>query len=248
MLSGRINNVFVGGAYIGDQVIYIAKALEKNNGTCYTFEPNSDSFQLLKENCELNQLSNVVFNNKGLWHEDKILTFVGDDSHASSKEVSSIEEEGFEAVSINNYCKENNIESVDLIMLDLEGGELNVLKGADKFLLLKETDAPIIIFEIHSAYVNWNHGLEETDIGKYLIDRGYFLYCIRDFQSNYPMNTNKIELIPAKTAILDGPDHGFNMIAVKNKDVLVSKQIVFCDNVSPKLLLHRDKTIHFPVH
>lgn len=145
LLSNNAKNVFVGGAYIGDQVIYIAKELQKDNGTCHTFEPNTDSFNLLKENCNLNNLTNVICNNKGLWYENKRLVFVGDDSHASSKEVESIDEVGFEAVSINNYCSENNIDIVDLIMLDLEGGELNVLKGASRFLSSKVT-APNIIF------------------------------------------------------------------------------------------------------
>jgi len=248
LLSQKSQNVFVGGAYIGDQVIYIAKELQSHNGTCYTFEPNTDSFNLLKDNCELNNLDNVIFNNKGLWYEDKHLIFVGDDSHASSKEAESSAENGFEAVSLNNYCSEYNIDNIDLIMLDLEGGELNVLKGADRFLTMSYDKAPIVIFEIHSSYVDWSNGLEQTDIGEYLTSRGYFLYSIRDFQSNYPMSGNKIELISSHTTILDGPDHGFNMIAVKNKNILKNDNIVFCENLSPKLLLHRDKSIHFPIN
>lgn len=248
LLSKNIKNVFVGGAYIGDQVIYIAKELQHHQGICYTFEPNTDSFNLLKDNCELNHLDNVVFNNKGLWHEDKTLIFVGDDSHASSQEAEACDEHGFEAVALNNYCTKNNISNIGLIMLDLEGGELNVLKGADKFLEMSEDLAPIVIFEIHSSYVDWNNGLEKTDIGEYLTLRGYSLYSIRDFQSNYPMGDSKIELVSAKTTILDGPAHGFNMIAVKNKKILENDNIVFHENLSPKLLLHRDKKIHFPIN
>jgi FkbM family methyltransferase len=248
-LSKNMKNVFVGGAYIGDHVVYIAKELESNNGRCYTFEPNVDSFNLLKDNCLLNSLSNVEFNNKGLWCEDKRLVFVGNDSHASSREAElSDEGEGFEAVSINKYCKDHNIEKIDLIMLDLEGGELNVLRGADKFLEMSKNDAPVVVFEIHSSYVDWKDGLVRTDIGAYLDLKGYSLYSIRDFQSNYPMSGRKIELISANTTLLDGPEHGFNIIAIKNEKILDDKNIVFLENLSPKLLLHRDKKYHFPIN
>jgi len=249
ILSRNSKTVFVGGAYIGDQVVYIAKELTRNpDAKCYAFEPNLDSFCLLKDNCKLNNFNNIIINNKGLWYDNKKLAFVGNDSHAFSKEVDYLEDEGFDAVSINNYCLENNIFEIDLIMLDLEGGELNVLKGADNFLEMSSKKAPTIIFEIHSSYVNWKNGLQKTNIGEYLTEKGYFLYSIRDFQSNYPMQGCKIELIPAETTILDGPKHGFNMIAVKDESLLEHKHIVFCDNLSPKLLLHRDKKIHFPLH
>jgi FkbM family methyltransferase len=247
MLSKTSKNVFVGGAYIGDHVVYIAKELLEKNGKCHTFEPNTDSFNLLKENCKLNKLDNVVFNNKGLWYENKKLVFVGDDSHASSQELNSDSETGFDAVSINNYCKDQNVATVDLIMLDLEGGELNVLKGASDYLSLDKNLAPIIIYEIHSSYSDWSNGLEKSEICSYLIDNGYSLYSIRDFQSNYPMKNKKIELIPVKSTIIDGPSHGFNMIALKDKSILNNENIVLCENVSPKLLLHRDKKLHSPI-
>lgn len=245
LLSKNSKNVFVGGAYIGDQVIYIAKELQKNSGICHTFEPNTDSFNLLTENCILNNLNNVVFNNKGLWYENKKLVFVGNDSHASSKEIGSSEDVGFDAVSINNYCIENKIDRVDLIMLDLEGGELNVLKGTSDFLS-SETTAPNIIFEIHSSYVDWSKGLEKTEIGEYLVKYGYKLFSIRDFQSNVKVDS-KIELIPANRTYLEGPEHGFNMLAIKDLKTIDNNDIIICNDVSPKLLLHRDKKIHFPV-
>ena len=132
-------------------------------------------------------------------------------------------------------------------MIDLEGGEYNALMGASEFIKKDKESAPIIIFEIHNNYVDWSNGLEETDICKYLINNGYYLYSIRDFQSNYDMKEKKIELIPAKLTYLKGPKHGFNMIAVKNTNLLNNRNIVFVENVSPKLLLHRDKKLHYPI-
>lgn len=248
LLCSTSKSAVVGGAYIGDQVVYIGKSLQQNDGICYAFEPNRDSYNLLQTNCSLNNLTNVVSIQKGLWYQKKNLTFVGEDSHASSAEANKDSTYTFEATSINSYCEENNVNSIDLIMLDLEGGELNVLKGATNFLKKDSNSAPIVIFEIHKSYVDWSNGLEKTDIGVFLMEHGYHLFAIRDFQSNYPMVNKKIELIPAQSVILDGPSHGFNMIALKNLELLNNQNIQILQNLSPKLLLHRDKKIHYPLN
>lgn len=104
----------------------------------------------------------------------------------------------------------------------------------------------ISFFEIHSSYVDWSKGLESTEIGAYLIDNGYSLFSIRDFQSNVKVDS-KIELIPASKTYLKGPEHGFNMLAIKDLSVLKNENIQILENISPKLLLHRDKKMHAPL-
>ena len=75
-------------------------------------------------------------------------------------------------------------------MLDIEGSEFQVLKGAK--LLLGEKNPPNIIFEVHRKYVNWDKGLEKTKICKFLIIRGYTIFAIRDFQSNVSLKNKLI--------------------------------------------------------
>jgi hypothetical protein len=64
------------------------------------------------------------------------------------------------------------------------------------------------------------------------------------------MHDKPIELIPAHTAYLEGPPHGFNMLAVKNPDSLIADDKMFkvVPGVSPKLLRHRDPKIHAPIY
>ena len=131
-------------------------------------------------------------------------------------------------------------------MLDIEGGELNALKGGESFLSKPASEAPDLIFEVHRHYVDWSEGLENTDILRFLNCHGYHVFAIRDYQDNVDLSGYPIELIPPAKCVLDGPPHGFNMVAVKNLERLNNPMIRYVENVSPKLLRHRDPRLHAP--
>ena len=64
-------------------------------------------------------------------------------------------------------------------MMDVEGNELNVLKGAKNLLKINCVDN--IIFEIHSNYVDWKKGLKNTPIIKLLLRNNFYIfhtYCL----------------------------------------------------------------------
>ncbi len=245
-LSANAKTVVIGGAYVGDQAILIAKKISTQHGTCHVFEPNEHSFHFLRRNAELNHLTNLHFNNSGLWHKSAFIRLVGDDSHAYPEEVTDSSDR-IRAVSINDYGKENHLDKIDLIMLDTEGGEFAALNGADDYLKQPMATAPNIVFEIHRHYIDWSQGLEETEIVKYLKSFGYHIYAVRDFQSNYPMKGKPVELIPLSTVYLEGPPHGFNMLAIKNEKIISDPLFKIVEGVSPKLLLHKDPRLHHPV-
>ncbi len=132
-------------------------------------------------------------------------------------------------------------------MLDIEGGEFAALRGASHYLNQPVGEAPHLIFEVHRNYVDWSDGLENTEIIKYLRNKGYSLYAIRDYQSNMPMGDQPIEIIRPEDIYLDGPPHGFNMLGTKDERILDPKLFRFCSGVSPKLLTHRDPQLHQPL-
>lgn len=244
-LASKARQVIVGGAYIGDQAILIAKKIKKHGGTCHVFEPDAHSFYFLKRNAALNELDNIEFNNLGLWNRETYIDLIGDDSHAYPKETT--DHSAIRATSIREYALKKNIERIDLIMLDQEGGEFPSLKGANDFLRHPAEIAPNIIFEVHRHYVDWTKGLEATEIVDYVRSLGYLLYAIRDFQSNHPMRQKPVELIPLNTVYLEGPPHGFNLFGFKNKELLNDTLFKIVEGVSPKLLLHKDPKLHHPI-
>lgn len=238
-LSKDAEHAVIGGAYFGDQAIPVAHAL-RGRGVCHAFEPNREMAAMLERNAALNALDNVRVHPLALWSEDGVfLQFVGDDAYASTVAADS----GVPTTTIDAYARANGIDRVGLIMLDLEGGELHVLRGAEEQL---SRHAPHVVFEVHRSYVDWSQGLHNTDIARYLTSFGYTLFAIRDFQSNYDLSGRPVELVPVETAYLEGPPHGLNLLAIRDTSLLDGEQFAIVPNVSSKLLLHRDPKLHHP--
>ena len=241
-LSREAKNVIIGGAYFGDQALPIAKQIEEHAGTVHAFDLNEVQISVLNENLALNNLKNVKTVLKGLWKDSNTflnLSETDDLAFASPSDDSN----SSNTITIDEYVEESGIDRVDLIMLDIEGSELNVLTGAEK-QLRRESGYPNIVFEIHSSYVDWSEGLDKTPIAKFLKSFGYKLYSVRDFQGNYDMQGKAIELIKPEYTVLDGPAHGFNMLAVKDETLLNNSIFKMCDNVSPKYIIHKTPTLH----
>ena len=242
-LARAATNVIVGGAYIGDHAAFIARAIA-DTGTVHAFEPSSHSFDRLLHHLTINNLDNVVAHRLGLWDtSDVALQLEGDLALASS--VPMIDPaNAFNSLSIDDYVSSENLGSVELIMLDTEGGEENALLGARQTIA---RDSPNIVFEIHRNFVDWTNGLENTSIVTFLTAQGYEVFAIRDFHNNYPMAGMPIEIVPVKHVYLDGPPHGFNVLATKDPDLIARLQLKLVKDVSPKLLLERDPALHLPL-
>jgi len=242
LLLGK-EDVIIGGAYFGDQAIILAKSIE---GVCHCFEVSSEEIEMLKLNALNNNLSNLEFNQLALWSkDDKLLALIGSDSHAGCKEVdNTYNGETFKTITIDSYAKGKKL---GLIMLDIEGGELEALKGAKSFLEKSISEAPSLMFEIHREYVDWSSGLENTEIANFLKSFGYSLFGIRDYQSNVDMKGRPVEIVPIDDIYLQGPPHGFNVLAIKDKSLIKKHGLKICPGVSPKLLFHRDPKIHQPL-
>ncbi len=238
----RKNDMLVGGAYFGDHAILVAKNIASHGRKVHCFEPNTDQAGILMENIQLNQLSNLEVNHKGLWSKSNSwLKLEGFDSFASAVQATK-EEDGFETTTIDDYCASKG-RHLGLIQLDIEGGEFAALQGAQKTLT---EDGPDIVFEIHRHYVDWSNGLENTAIVNHLMNLGYKVYAVRDFNSHYDMENKPVELIPAREVYLEGPPHGFNMLALRDPLRLQNPFYRIVEGVSPKLLAHKDPALHHP--
>lgn len=246
-LARGARHVVFGGAYFGDQAILVAHALGAD-GTCHAFEPDSAQGEMLARNAALNGLLNVRVHDAALWSPGTSrLRIVGDDALASTAELEDDDRhEAVTATSIDAYLDAAGIGSVGLIALDVEGGELPVLRGAAQRLAQPPGAAPSLVFEVHRSYVDWSMGLHNTDICQYLAAHGYATFAVRDYQSNVDMRGRPIELIPPESAYLEGPPHGFNMVAVKDLAQLQGECFRVRHGVSPKLLRHRDPALHHP--
>lgn len=245
-LARKTRSAVIGGGYIGDHAVLVARAMLAAGGVCHAFEPNPESAQLMRRNAANNGVTNLQVSELGLWNRDDVrLELVGNDSHAHPV-VGNDAKAGFAGIRLDSYGEANRLQSLGLLMLDIEGGEQAALEGAAGFLARGKTEAPAVVFEVHRSYVDWSNGLEKTAIVRLMMDAGYKVFAIRDFQSNVPMAGCLIELLPPETTCLEGPPHGFNMLAVKDQGVLDPAVFRLCKDKSPKLLLHKDPKLHHP--
>lgn len=143
------------GGNKGDYTLMLKKSFPKANIT--TFEPNPNTFKKLKENIKD---SNTLIN-KGVGEENGELNLFFDSNNNTSVQASSNPEilkqiantndltsVKIDIIKLDDFVKEAQI---DLLKIDVEGFELEVLKGAKK--LLKENKIRIIQFEFNEVNV-----------------------------------------------------------------------------------------------
>jgi len=250
-LGTHASNVIVGGAYIGDQALLIAQAIAEKSpaGRVHAFEPMEGPFKRLLRNLEINGLRNVRAHRLGLWESsDEALRVEGLAGLAYSSAVQGDCATGtVPSITIDDYVACQGLRSVELLMLDTEGGEYPALRGATRLLSRPFPEAPHLVFEVHRSYVDWSNGLENTPIVCLVTSAGYTVFAIRDFHDNHSMANKPIEIIPVDKVYLEGPPHGFNLLATKDASLIGRLGLRVVENVSPKLLVDKDPTLHHPL-
>lgn len=243
-LAGNTSaDVLIGGAYFGDHAIVLGCQLQGSERKVHCFEPNASQAGMLKINAQLNGLDNLVIQQVGLWHEsNRHLRLDGFDSFANAV-VADDSPDSFPTVTIDDYCAAHG-RPIGVIMLDIEGAELSALLGASKVL---NSNRPAVVFEVHRDYVDWSVGLPNTPICRLLTQAGYTLFAVRDLNTHLDMKERPIELVPVDKVYLDGPPHGFNMLAVPDVTLVSGKLFRQIENVSPKLLRHKSPALHHPL-
>jgi FkbM family methyltransferase len=252
-LCRECTTVIVGGAYIGDQVIPMARAMERESvdGAIHAFEVSADKIAQLRRNLDLSGVGRVVVNRLALWDSSGCaLGVVGDFALARCEPLDGTDgamQEPVESITIDDYAQARGLD-VGLIKLDLEGGEERALRGAIKLLSSPPPRAPNLVFEVHRDYVDWSAGLGATSIVTLVRACGYAVYAIRDFHDNRSMAGRPVEIVPLESVYLEGPPHGFDLLATRDSSLVDRLGLVLVPGVSPKLLAHQDPVLHSPRH
>lgn len=139
------------GSNIG--LFSLAVASKYKDIKIYAFESDQETFNILKDNIQLNQLNNII----------PVKIALAD----YNREVS--------ATTIDNFLKANNIPGVDLMKIDIKGAELLLFQGAKN--LLFRSDAPIIFYE-SSSQLTERFGYHPIEIMWLLQDFGYLFFVL----------------------------------------------------------------------
>ena len=152
MAGSQKSIVFDIGANVGDYTIRVARTLG-DNAVIYSFEPLKAAFNTLCTN--IKGRVNVKVHNFGFGKVAARVPIYFDRSDSTLASlfprrmdhlgVDNSKSEEIEMRTLDDFCKENKISHIDLLKMDTEGGELDVLKGAE--IMLNSAAIDIIQFE-----------------------------------------------------------------------------------------------------
>ena len=152
------------GAHHGAYAILLGKLVQKKKGTIIAVEPNPSAFTILKKNVRKNNLGDTVKCESAAIME-RSGTFQFTDNEDQSRIVESVDPEAFkvEAMPLSSLLKKHSLATVDILIIDVEGAELNVLRS----IHWKECRFGRIFCELHPY--NWKHfGYSGTDMSEFL--------------------------------------------------------------------------------
>jgi len=176
------------GAHIGYYTLIASNKVGKR-GKVYAFEPDPKNFKLLKKNISENGCSNVALINSAVTLKGgQIKLFLNKENKGDHRAYDS--KDGRESISINSmkldeYFKNNK--KVDVIKMDIQGGEFKALKGG---LNLLSHNKRIKIF---SEF--WPMGLRLNNDSP----KEYLNLLIKNKFKIFQISEEKEKLIPVKT-------------------------------------------------
>ncbi len=151
------------GGHIGTSSIAYARQVGKT-GKVYSIEADPSNYDILKINKERNKIENLFLYNlalvgdKNLKEIDIIIDGNNTAGHSlyESKIDTSIKVK-VQAKTLIDFCKDERIEKIDILHMDIEGGEFDIFFNTPKDFL---NNINQIVFEYHDLF-NTGHTHEE---------------------------------------------------------------------------------------
>ncbi|NYB52438.1 MAG: FkbM family methyltransferase [Methanobacteriaceae archaeon] len=132
------------GAYQGTFSVLASQQVGEK-GLVIAFEPDPANIKKLLHNIKLNNISNIIPVNKGLWNKKTQLNFKKNDKGSSLifEENMANSTINVSVVSLDQELDNLSINNVDFIKADVEGAEIELIKGSKKILLNNKVNLAI---------------------------------------------------------------------------------------------------------
>lgn len=136
----KLNEILIEvGGYIGMSTIrdYLSR---RETSTIYVFEADVNNYEILKMNVNINRFENIHIFNNMIGSESRIEIFYSQKDMFHSAVKSNLKHnEAFkkvekEMISIDDFCKNRGISSIDRLTLTVNGYEAEVLRGAREII------------------------------------------------------------------------------------------------------------------
>lgn len=186
------------GANMGCHTLRMAK-LVGEKGRVIAFEPMSWPAAKLQRNIELNGFENIVVERIGLSNarkREENVYFRTSWTLNGGSAPDSMKAESINLVTFDEYAKENNIERIDFLKIDVDGYEYKVIQGVQETL---KRDMPLILIELGS-YTLRNAGDDINDLVNMLSAIGY-KFISENTLAEFPDTDTMIKSIPENETI-----------------------------------------------
>ena len=115
--------IFDIGAWKGDTAYFFSKKCS-DDAKIYAFEPDNYAYEILEKVKNKYKLNNVITKNILFSNTEKEIDFI-----SMISDVPAVKKN---AITIDQFVEENNIEKIDFIKMDVEGAEKTILEGGIK--------------------------------------------------------------------------------------------------------------------
>lgn len=179
------------GAFVGDHTVAYSNAVGPK-GIVYAYEPNPLAFECLRHNTK--GLGNVYSFNFALGDTAGEMCLVREFSHASGYIAKNSEHTYMANVPVKPMDGAA-FGKIDLIKLDVEGYELNVLKGAEKII---NKFHPKLVIEINEPALK-RQGVTPDNITNWVCAHGYSVSVLYHHEGDVPFYDIICIPLPAAT-------------------------------------------------
>jgi FkbM family methyltransferase len=185
--SKKQNVIFDIGANVGYYSLIAATQLPK--GRIFAFEPITKTYNRAKKNIELNKFTNIELNQLAMSATNGQLSLnIGNVHNWGMSSINthdhlSGETQVVTCKTVDSFIRDKNLQELNLVKIDVEGSEMEVLKGMQTTL---QTLKPTLLVEVLNETLK-KTGFSALDVYSYLWDNGYKAYRILD--------TTKLELL-----------------------------------------------------
>lgn len=167
------------GTHIGALLIPLSKLSERTIG----FEANAQNYKLAVINSDINRLTNTTIENLAIGEQERVVSVVNNPINTGNSSINLSSDHGEMTVkmtTLDKYCSTHQIDSIDLMVMDIEGHELYALLGGEK--CLKATRA--IYIEFAPEHLR-EQGTQPEDLVDRLCDLFDHMYIFEDKVRSY---------------------------------------------------------------
>jgi FkbM family methyltransferase len=207
----------------------LVSAKKTNINKIYSIDGNINNINILNINIKINNINNIhtfnlcISDKTGKTYEPENKEFaykIGNIGGLKFMESNNLNHELVSSITIDDLIKQNNIKNILIMKIDIEGGELNALKGAINSI--KSKIIKNIIIEISPKFNN-----DSYEILKLLFINNYEIFNIPNYEcGNYNLddaflkNLKKVSLINIKNFI-SSIGNQTNILAIKKYNFVI---------------------------